>query len=172
MKTAALERVKIVRLITRVLEWLGAAVLAAMMALTFIDVLGRYLFSAPVPGGFEITELLLAAMIYFGLPLITLRDGHITVDLLEGLFPGWLRELRDRFVSLLVTVALGYIAWRLFGKAGDFVHYNDQTAVLNIPLAPVCYTMATLATLSTLLAAILVVTGRRIAAPAAEDRAL
>ena len=155
-----LGRCIIVRQLTLALEWIGALVLFSMMVLTFVDVLGRYLFSSPVPGGFEVTEIMLASLIYCGLPLITMRDGHISVDLVEGLLPGWFKALRDRVIALLMTAVLGYIGYRLFGKAGDFVNYNDQTAVLNIPLAPLCYAMAVLTILSAIIAAVLAVLGR------------
>ena len=68
----------------RVVHWatrllgLGAAVLLfAMMVLTFVDVWGRYFFNSPVPGGFEVTELMMAALIFAGLPLATgARRAH------------------------------------------------------------------------------------------------
>ena len=159
-ETPGLERVVVVKQLTLALEWIGALVLFSMMVLTFVDVLGRYLLSSPVPGGFEITEIMLASLIYCGLPLITMRDGHITVDLVEGLLPAWFKALRDRVIALMMTAVLGYIGYRLFGKAGDFVNYNDQTAVLNIPLAPLCYAMAVLTILSAIIAAALVILGR------------
>ena len=149
----------LVQIGARLLEWMGAVLLFAMMTLTLVDVIGRYFFSAPVPGGFEVTEIMLATLIFCGLPLITMRDGHITVDLIEGALPAWFRTLRDRAVFLLMAVCLGYIGWRLFSKAGDFVRYNDQTAVLNIPLAPVCYAMSILAILSAIVAAVLMIFG-------------
>ena len=42
-----------------------------------IDVVGRYFFSMPVTGGFEMTEILLASLIFAGLPLVTLRDDRV-----------------------------------------------------------------------------------------------
>ena len=38
----------------------SGTVLFLMMAITAVDVAGRYLFNQPLPGGFELTELLLA----------------------------------------------------------------------------------------------------------------
>jgi len=38
----------------------SAGVLFLMMAITAVDVTGRYVFNKPLPGGFEMTELLLA----------------------------------------------------------------------------------------------------------------
>lgn len=53
------------------------------MALTFVDVWGRYIFIAPVPGGVELTELMMAALIFAGLTLVMMEGEHIIVDLAD-----------------------------------------------------------------------------------------
>jgi TRAP-type transport system small permease protein len=47
--------------------------LFAMVALTFTDVVGRRLFNTPVFGANDITEHLMAIIIFAGLPLLTAR---------------------------------------------------------------------------------------------------
>lgn len=148
------------RLLVRVLEWASALLLFCMMLLTAVDVLGRYLFSSPVPGGFEITEIMLATLIFCGLPLATLRDGHITVDLMEGVLPSWFKSVRDRLIFAMMAVVLGFLSVKIFKKATDFVEFGDQTAVLNLPLAPVVFIMAGLTAVSALIALMLLVTGK------------
>jgi TRAP-type C4-dicarboxylate transport system permease small subunit len=147
--------------VVRGLEWVGSLLLFAMMALTFVDVIGRYFFNHAVTGGFEMTELMLASLIFFGLPLVTLRDGHISVDLLENILPNWFRQIRDRVVFLLVAGAYLFLGYRLWIKAGEFVEYSDQTAVLLIPIAPVVYAMSVLSFLSAAIAISMALTGRR-----------
>ena len=146
--------------LVRALEWISAILLFCMMLLTAIDVIGRYLFSSPVPGGFEITEIMLATLIFCGLPLATLRDGHITVDLIEGSLPRWFKNIRDRLIFAMMVVVLGYLSWKLFQKAGVFFEFNDQTAVLTIPLFPVLFIMAGLTAVSAVIALVLLITGR------------
>ena len=48
----------------------ASAILFAMMALTVVDVVARYVFSRPLRGAFEITELLLLALIFAGLAAV------------------------------------------------------------------------------------------------------
>ena len=67
----------------RILGGLAATLLFLLMLLTLIDVVGRYGFNAPVNGSYEITELLLAAIIFSALPLVSAKDAHITVDLID-----------------------------------------------------------------------------------------
>lgn len=150
----------VVRYASLLLEYIGALLLFAMMMLTFVDVIARYFFSRSITGGFEITEIMLATLIFCGLPLITLRDGHITVDLLEGILGKTIRKLRNRFVYLLMAVVLAFLGYRLWLKGITFVEYNDQTAILYIPLAPVCFLMSVLSIVSAGIAAFFAIGGR------------
>ncbi len=55
-----------------VLATICGAMLLAMMGLTVADVLGRYLLGAPITGATELTEMMLAAVIFLGLPAVSL----------------------------------------------------------------------------------------------------
>ena len=65
---------------------ISATVLFVMMMITAIDVAGRYLFNKPLAGGFELTEMMLAALIYCGLPLVSKRREHIVIDTFDPLY--------------------------------------------------------------------------------------
>ena len=60
-----------------VLEFATALVLMAMVALTVVDVVARYLFNSPVNGAFELTEMMLATVVFLALPLTTAAGEHI-----------------------------------------------------------------------------------------------
>src|SRR5262245_61772159 len=105
------------RTVVPALGFVAAVVLFAMMALTCADVIGRYRFNAPVFGAFEITETLLAALIFAGLPLVTLRNEHVTVDVLDPITPEWVFRLQHVAACLLGFVSTGYLSWRLWIRA-------------------------------------------------------
>lgn len=132
----------------RVADWvLGAAaatVLFAMMMLTSADVLLRYVFNAPLRGAFEVTELLMAVLIFCGLPLVSRRDEHVTVDFAGSLFPGWMRSVLHVLVQLACSALMLGAGWLLWVKAGKLAQYGDNTATLRIELAPWVYVMAVL----------------------------
>lgn len=129
---------------------LAAGLLFAMMLVTFIDVIGRYLFDSPVPGGFEVTELMLAALIFLGLPLVTASDGHVTVDLFDSIIPSRFRRLQAWLVSGITIFAFVVLTWKMWQYAIRTYNYADTTAVLQIPYSPLVFLMATMATLTTL----------------------
>ncbi|MCB1810118.1 MAG: TRAP transporter small permease, partial [Candidatus Competibacteraceae bacterium] len=94
------------RWLTRPLALLGAILLFALMVLTCIDVMGRYLFNAPLQGATELTRLLMAGIIFAALPAVCLREDHVTVDLLDTLTPKWLVRARQLVINLTCTVIL------------------------------------------------------------------
>lgn len=130
------------------LGYAAAAVLLVLMALTCVDVVGRYFLSRPVAGGLEVTEILVAAIVFTALPLVTLRQEHVMVDLFDTVTPDWL--LRAQYVAACLASALvcGALGWRLFLRAGLMMGYGDTTAVLRLPLYPLTYAMAGLMALT------------------------
>ena len=122
----------------------SAVVLFVMMLVTAVDVAGRYVFSLPLPGGFEMTEMMLAALIYCGLPLVSLRRGHIVIDTLDPFFPRPFKRALDVIADMVCFATLAGIGWLIFRRAARVADYGDTTAVLKLPLAPVAYLMATM----------------------------
>ena len=136
------------RVVAPVLGAIAAVVLFALMALTCTDVIGRYFLSQPVYGGFEITEMLLAALIFAGLPLVTLRNEHITVDVLDPITPEWVYRIQHVVACLLGAVSTGYLAWRLWIRATTLYAAGETTAQLKFKLAYLTYAMSILMALT------------------------
>lgn len=139
------------RRVEGLLGLIAALTLLGLMALTCIDVAGRYLFDRPLPGGFELTELGMGALIFTSLPLVTLRRQHVRVDLFENLISARWQALQQAFLDLLGGVCMAVIAWRLWVKAGDMASAGETTATLQIPVYPLVYGMAVLAFVTTAL---------------------
>lgn len=127
---------------------IAAIDLFAMMVMTFIDVLGRYLFSSPLPGAFELTQIMMAVLIFAGLPLVSAKEAHVTVDLIHAVLTRGTRRLLDIIVNGAGAVVLGVIAWRMWIKAGQIAAYNDNTPVLHIPMAPIVYFMCVMSAIT------------------------
>jgi TRAP-type transport system small permease protein len=119
-----------------------------MMALTCVDVIGRYFFNQPITGGFEITEMLLAALIFSGLPLVTLRNEHITVDVLDPITPEWVFRLQHVVACLIGLISTGYLAWRLWLRGLNMDAAGETTAQLKFKLAYLTYAMSILMALT------------------------
>jgi|TARA_B100001964_G_scaffold28693_1_gene29182 TRAP-type C4-dicarboxylate transport system permease small subunit len=125
---------------TRLLGGTAVLFLFAMMLLTFIDVWGRA-FLYPVMGGFEITEIMLATLIFCGLPLMTLAEEHITVDLFDRFIPKRILPIRDGVISLISGGMISVVCYQLWLRWEETVAYGDTTAILLIPLSPLTFFM-------------------------------
>ena len=118
------------------------------MALTLVDVMGRKFLGASVPGSLELTELLMVAVIFAGLPLVSLQDEHVVFDSLDSVLGASLRRLQQCIVDALCAAALAGMAWLMSIKAGQLMSYGDITAQLKLPVGPFVYAMSVLCALT------------------------
>lgn len=127
-----------------VLGYVAAALLFGLMLLTCADVAGRYFFNSPIWGAFELTEMALAALIFAGLPLVTLRNDHVTVDLFDPVTPDWLFRIQHVVACAIGVVCTAYLAWRLWIRAENMYAAGETTSQLKITVAWLTFSMAVL----------------------------
>lgn len=132
----------------RIAEIATAFLLFIMMMLTFVDVIGRYIFTAPVFGAAEMIQFLLAMTIFGGLCLVNARDEHITVELFEPQIDRWIPHARRLIVQVFSVVMMAVIAFQLYQFALDAERVGTKTVVLEWPFATVAFTVAGLSAAS------------------------
>jgi len=126
----------------RGLDLLVAVVLFSMAALTFVDVIGRDFFNAPIPGTFESVGLLMGIVAIGAFPMVTLRERHITVDLFDHFIRGRFRRVRDVIVVLGIAAMAGFMAERLWAAAIDEWQNDFVTEYFGISRAPLLVLLA------------------------------
>lgn len=125
--------------------------LLALAAVTFTDVVGRYLFAAPLPGGPELTELLVMAVVFGGLPALCLDDGHVTADLVTQRLGPRALVVQLALARLASAAVLGLACWQLWKIGLRLSGYGQTTVFLKVPLGPVAHAAAAVCALSALL---------------------
>ena len=115
-----------------VLMYIGMGMLLAMMFLGGADVIGRYFFHRPIVGTFEITEILLAGIVFFGLAYTQRIKGHATVSLVYShLPPRW--KTAVGFLNTLWLICLCIlISWR--GIMTAIIQWERHREVMNLGL--------------------------------------
>ena len=124
---------------------LGAAastILMAMMLLTVVDVVARYVFNRPLAGAFEVTELMLLVLIFAGLPLVTYADEHAVMDFIDRLLSPRAQDALRRVVQVASAAVMFLLTWLIWLKADRIWAYRDATDVLRILYGPFVYFMA------------------------------
>jgi TRAP-type C4-dicarboxylate transport system permease small subunit len=107
--------------------------LMLLMLVTFVDVISRSVFSAPLGFSAEVTEMLMAVIVFAALPMTILKDSHIVVDLLDGWFGRRAAYIRNTLVDLICLVALAYPAVRIWTLGTRSKGYNEVTEILGWP---------------------------------------
>lgn len=144
----------------------SAASIFFMLILVVANVLGRYLFNAPITGAFEITESLLVVIIMLGLALTQYHDGHIRVTILtRRMPPGW--ERGAKIGALLLSVCFfGWCAYASWAFAYQSYTFKEQEwGSINFPLYPfkfIVFIGVVLLTIQFVLDAIDEIAGRRV----------
>lgn len=125
-------------------DGVSAVCLFILMGMSFVDVIGREVFNQPLPGTMELTELLMATIIFAVLPSLSYRGEQISVDLLDPFIPPKVKILQLIVANLLGTAVFAVIGWQLWVDAGKLARYGDMTPYLELPLSPFIQAMSVL----------------------------
>lgn len=126
-----------------------------MMLLTFVDVTGRKFFAAPVYGAYEVTEFMMGVLIFSALPLVTAREGHVTIDVFDHFIAPAIGRWQRVLVNLVSTVVLAFLGWRLWILSASHLRTNEVTMTLHIPHGPFSRAFAVLALLAAVAALVI-----------------
>ena len=119
----------------------ASLVLAAIMVLTFLDVIGRTFFGRALVGTVESVELMMGILVFCGLAVTEINRRHIVVETFQNLFPRPARRLSEIVNSLLAVVVTGFLAWRLLLKTGEIVEEREYTQIWELPFWPTAILM-------------------------------
>jgi TRAP-type C4-dicarboxylate transport system permease small subunit len=140
------ESSNMLKTLDRLLRWssglMAALALFSIMWLTMVDVIGRKFFSNSVPGGLELTEILMVIVIFGALPLVSFKGEHVVFDSLDPLVPDWLRSIQLRLANLVSAAVFGFLGYLMTTRAERFAEYGDTTVHLQLSIAPVAWLMA------------------------------
>lgn len=120
-------------------RWLVATALLLMMVITFLDVLGRYLINRPFPGAAEMVQYLMITFIFLALPVVTLRNEHISISVVDSVLGPAGRKVQRILVSALSALVIGFLAVRFWSHAMMLANNRDVIGYLNLPVAPAAY---------------------------------
>lgn len=138
-----------------ILELIAGAIavvaLLAMMTLVFADVIGRYLFAAPIAGAYQMSCTFMVILLFAGLPVVTSQESHLTVGFTDNMFQGRKKHIQRLAVNGLSGLIMAVVCWRLWEQAGYFTIYPEVLEIVDIPIAVFCYFMSVMAGLTTVI---------------------
>jgi TRAP-type C4-dicarboxylate transport system permease small subunit len=121
----------------RVIEaWalLGGIVLLGVALMTTWSAFTGWVFAKPLPGDFELTEVLVAIAVFSMLPYCQQTDANVTADIFTaGAGPRAVAGFRLFSALLALGVAL-VLLWRTWAGMLDYRQFIETTAILKIPI--------------------------------------
>ncbi len=118
---------------------LATLLLVGLILLTCVDVVARSWFNAPVNGAFELTQLMLAAVIFAALPMTTAAGEHIEVELLTQSAGPTSQRFFMALGQLISALVLFVLSWRLWAHAAKLGRDGAVTNSLELSMAPIGY---------------------------------
>ena len=131
----------ILRFVCKLLNIIAGIAVTVMMLLTVADVLLRA-GGHPIIGTFEIVALLLALVIGFGIPPVSLDKGHVYMDLLLGKLSKRGKNVMNTFTRVLCLILFAFLGVNLFNVGARFHASGEVSATIKIPFYPVAYGVA------------------------------
>ncbi len=131
----------LLRSVSKFLNIVAGIAVTFMMLLTVTDVLLRA-GGHPIIGTFEIVSLLLALVIGFGIPQVSLDRGHVYMDFLLEKLSNKSRKVMNTFTRLLCAALFALIGYNLFSVGARFHASGEVSPTIMIPFYPVAYGVA------------------------------
>ncbi len=129
---------KILRFISKLLNVIAGIAVTLMMLMTVADVLLRA-GGHPIIGTYEIVALLLALVIGFGIPQVSLDRGHVYMEFLLDKFSKRGRNVMNTFTRVLCLILFAFIGTNLFNVAAKFHASGEVSPTIQLPFYPVAY---------------------------------
>lgn len=114
----------------------GGVVILLLVFLAVTNVLGRWLFNAPISGYIDWVEQSMAFMAFLGIAYTQRLGGHIRMDIVVGMLKGrmlWVVELISTTMMFFLSLVLVY---------GSFLHFKraymigDSSIDIDLPIWP------------------------------------
>jgi len=133
---------KLLRSILRVIGWVNIGFILLLTLVTLIDVLARYFFKTSFLDAITISSYLLAMINSLALSDISLKNGHVQVDLLYERLPSGVRVILDLFNNLLASGLFFCMSWYAFVRAAESWHSRIFIGWMQLPEYPAKFIFA------------------------------
>jgi tripartite ATP-independent transporter DctM subunit len=105
---------------SRWLNTIGAVFIFLMIGLTFVDVVLRYFFNAPIGSAYEVTAAMLICATFLTISHTHNMKGHITVDIISARLGPKGKLILDFVTNVIATGMFVIIIWQTIVLVGFF----------------------------------------------------
>jgi TRAP-type C4-dicarboxylate transport system permease small subunit len=114
--------------VARILAILGGVLSCVMALIVTISVTGRYTFSAPINGDYDIVGILCGCAIFSFLPYCQLHRGNVLADFFTQKASPSTKAALDAVGNALFLIAIVMFTWRLYYGMLEMKQSSEQIA--------------------------------------------
>lgn len=119
---------------THALALVGGALLVVAIVITVVSVVGRYGFGAPVPGDYELVEIVCAVGVFLFFPYTHSVNGNISAEFFTAALSERWQRVIDRGNDVVFTLVAMLLTWRLAHGLADKFAAGETTILIRLPL--------------------------------------
>jgi TRAP-type C4-dicarboxylate transport system permease small subunit len=108
-------------------------ILIAMALMSVYSILGRWLFSSPLLGDYEMVQMMSAMAVSLTLPYTQWARGHVIVDFFTVKASDTVKRVLDSAAYGLMALLSGVLTWRLAIGFEDYLGNFDASMMLGLP---------------------------------------
>ena len=124
---------KVIQRITYSISYVGMFILIPMMLLTTGEVVGRAVWSRPIPGSMELSSYMLAIFVLLGIAYTHQVGGQVRVTMLVSRLPEKAALVLKVLTTLISLFIIGVMAWQGWVVAMEEKTVSDMLRVPQFP---------------------------------------
>ena len=126
-----------IRVIEDYLNLTSVYIIMFLMFFATAEIVGRYVFNAPIPGHVEIVELIMAGVVFFGIAYTERVGGHVRMELfVTKVLKGRAYHIAEAITAVFSLFAYLFILVYTFKFALNALQTGDTTPYLYWPTWP------------------------------------
>lgn len=119
-----------------VVNGIGIGVVVVLMLLLVADVVLRRFFNQPIRGSYELTQLIMAIVVFFTIAYCAAQKGHVAIEVLVARLPQRLQVVIEILMYLFSLGLWGLLSWGLSLQAINVWRMAETTNLLGLPSYP------------------------------------
>ena len=90
----------------KILKGINISLFFALIIVTFLQVLLRYVFKISFRGGLELAQFLYICITFLGAPIVQKKREHISIDFIKDRLPPRARMVLDLIIQIMIVLFL------------------------------------------------------------------
>lgn len=124
---------KLITILNEFENYVGAALLLAMLIMLTLQVVSRYVFKHSFTWTEELSTIMFVWLVYLGCSAAVLKGQHLRIDLLLNAFKGKTKKALLILTDLITMVFCGVMIPYLLNVIGNLAARHSTTMLLKIP---------------------------------------